>query len=257
MIVDVACGGGATCAVTSTGSIYTWGKGIQTGHGEDTTVFKPKLLEDLSSKGVVSLSANFLFSYHTACVTKDGEVFAWGNGEYGQLGHGVEAHQHTPKRVEALVGTKAIMVSCGRQHTAVCTEDGRMYTFGRGEEGQLGHGDKENTSSPVLVQALMGQHITQVQCGFHHTMALTSSGCLFTWGNAMYGALGHGYLSKNYVSTVPCLVEGLREHNVVHISGSYDHCVALVDPTITSTDAAPTTVLALSQSDDDTFSNRE
>jgi alpha-tubulin suppressor-like RCC1 family protein len=57
-----------------------------------------------------------------------------------------------------------------------------MYTFGQGENGQLGHGDKENKSSPVLVQALVGKYMTQVQCGHFHTMALTSSGYVFTWG---------------------------------------------------------------------------
>ena len=48
----MACGN-QTCAVTSTGSIFTWGRGIAIGHG--STFLKPKLLQDLSSKGVVSV----------------------------------------------------------------------------------------------------------------------------------------------------------------------------------------------------------
>ena len=84
VIVEVACGCIHTCAVTSTGSIFTWGESIATGHGEYISVHKPKLLQDLSSKGVICVSA----SYHTACVTKAGEVFTWGDGPYGELGHG-------------------------------------------------------------------------------------------------------------------------------------------------------------------------
>jgi alpha-tubulin suppressor-like RCC1 family protein len=226
VIVDVVCGQQHTCAVTSTGSMFTWGKGIATGHDE-YDVLTPKLLLDLSSKGVVSVSAS---GSHTACVTKDGELFTWGYGEYGKLGHGDESDQDTPKRVEALVGVKVTMVCCGYGHTAVCTEDGHVYTFGLGEEGQLGHGDKENKSSPVLVQALVGKHITQVQCGGAggYTMALTSSGFVFTWGSAQFGVLGHGNVKSFFF---PCLVEGLREHNVVQISSGYDHCAVLVDPT--------------------------
>jgi alpha-tubulin suppressor-like RCC1 family protein len=106
-----------TCVVTSAGSIFTWGEGILTGHGENR-VLLPRLLQDLSSKGVVSVSSN---SSHTACATKDGEVFTWGNGRYGKLGHGDDSHQPTPKRVEALVGVKATIVSCGYEHTAVCS----------------------------------------------------------------------------------------------------------------------------------------
>ena len=56
-----------------------------------------------------------------------------------------------------------------------------MYTFGYGGNGQLGHGDKENKTSPALVHALEGRHVTQVQCGWHHTMALTSSAYVFSW----------------------------------------------------------------------------
>ena len=93
MIVDVACGGYHTCTVTSTGSIFTWGCCILTGHVEQVLVLKPKLLQDLSSMGIVSVSAN---NYHTACVTKGEEVFTWGCGDYGKLGHGDERDQQTP-----------------------------------------------------------------------------------------------------------------------------------------------------------------
>jgi alpha-tubulin suppressor-like RCC1 family protein len=225
-IVDVACGEYQTCAITSTGSIFTWGRGIASGHVEDVVV-KPKLLQDLSSKGVVSVSAN---DAHTACVTKAGEVFTWGSGMYGKLGHGDERNKKTPKRVEALVGVNAKEVSCGGSHTAVCTEGGHVYTFGNGKYGQLGHGDKENMSSPALVvQALDGKDIIQVQCGCTHTMALTSSGYVFTWGSVDYGVLGHGNVKPKSLS-IPCLVEGLREHNIIQISSGYCHCGVLVEP---------------------------
>ena len=85
----------------------------------------------------------------------------------------------------------------------------------------------------LLVNALDGKHITQVQCGSYHTiMALTSSGYVFTWDYSGNGRLGHGK-SKLWLS-IPCLVEGLRDHNVVHIRSGYHHCAALVDPSPSS-----------------------
>ena len=167
--------------------------------------------------------------YHTACVTKAGEIFTWGCGCFGRLGHGNWRGQYTPKRVETLIGVKVKMVSCGEDHTAVCTEDGHMYTFGKGKHGQLGHGDKENKTSPALVHALEGKCITQVQCGHNYTMALTSSGYTFTWGETENGRLGHAN-PKLRCCSIPCLVKGLSEHNVVQISSDNEHCAVLTDP---------------------------
>ena len=91
------------------------------------SVQTPRLIRDLSSKVIISVSARGL---DLACVTKAGEVFTWGVLAYYMLGH------KFPKRIEALAGVKAKQVACGQDHTAVCTEDGRMYTFGNGDNGQ-------------------------------------------------------------------------------------------------------------------------
>ena len=157
VIVDVACGGGChSLAVTSTGSMYTCGNDWS---GSSYTLVPTLILPDLSSKGIISVSAGLYFK---ACVTKAGEVFTWGEGSTGKLGHGDESNQKTPKRVEGLIGVKAKQVSCGGHNTAVCTEDGRVYTFGEGTYGQLlVHGEKTNKTSPTLFKALEGKHITQ------------------------------------------------------------------------------------------------
>jgi alpha-tubulin suppressor-like RCC1 family protein len=142
VIVDVVCGREVTCAVTSTGSIFTCGDGTLTGHTNFDVIPRPTLLQDLSSTGVINVSAN---EHHTACVTTAGEVFTWGcYGSYGRLGHGDDNDQETPKRVEALVGVMAKLVSCGRYHTAICTREGHVYTFGHGQYGQLGYGGTKN-----------------------------------------------------------------------------------------------------------------
>jgi hypothetical protein len=142
---------------------------------------------------------------------------------------------------------KAKQVSCGYKHSAVCTEDGHVYTFGDGDRGQLGHGDFEHKAFPVLVQTLKGKLITQVQCGEYHTMALTSSGYVFTWGGVMYGRFGL-WESGLECFSIPCLVEEMRDHNVVQIRNGYYHCAVLVDPTSPS---------IIRQSQRDSFNNQE
>lgn len=57
-----------------------------------------------------------------------------------------------------------------------------MYTWGRGEDGQLGHGDTQDRSSPALVEALQGKIIVQMACGSGHTIVLSSTcrrGCAY------------------------------------------------------------------------------
>ena len=102
-----------------------------------------------------------------------------------------------------------------------------MYTFGGGEHGQLGHGDKVNKVKPTLVQALDGIVLQQITCGWSHSVALTTNGEVFTWGNGDHGKLGHGNGKK--VST-PQLVERLVGHLVVRVASYNEHTAALVEP---------------------------
>ena len=60
-------------------------------------------------------------------------------------------------------------------------------------------------------------------------MVLTSSGYVFTWGSGVQ-RLGHGNIKLEECSSIPCLDEGLREHNAFQISSGYYHCTVLVDP---------------------------
>jgi alpha-tubulin suppressor-like RCC1 family protein len=77
---------------------------------------------------------------HTAVWTELGELFTFGQGEYGNLGHGEDVDERVPRLVDALVGQKVVGAAAGHQHTAVRTEAGELFTFGNGDCGQLGHG---------------------------------------------------------------------------------------------------------------------
>ena len=72
---------------------------------------------------VVQLSA---CGFHTSCLTADGELYSWGEGKFGRLGHANEKNCHVPRLVETLLGKRPRQVSCGGFHTAVVTEDGRQ-----------------------------------------------------------------------------------------------------------------------------------
>ncbi|KAL3804643.1 hypothetical protein HJC23_008458 [Cyclotella cryptica] len=255
-IVDIACGSRHTAVVTNRGCLYTWGdkeNGVA-GHGDtEGHQYTPKLLERLSGKKVVQLSA---CGFHTGCLTDQMEVYTWGEGKFGRLGHGAERNCHSPRLVESLLGKRPRQIACGGFHSAVITHDGKMYTFGGGEHGQLGHGDKVRRKSPcnssiamgfsfshaysisshmsqvnklrpTLVQALENIVLQQITCGWSHSVALTTNGEVYTWGNGDHGKLGHGNGKK--VST-PQLVEKLIGQKVVSVASYNEHTAALVEP---------------------------
>lgn len=112
-------------------------------------------------------------------------VFMWGRGEDGQLGLGDTSDQDEPTYVDALRGVGVRQIACGSGHTVVLTTDGEVYTWGRGDDGRLGHGDNGWKYVPRITQSLAGQIVVQVTCGSYHTAAVTGNGDLYTWGRCL------------------------------------------------------------------------
>lgn len=161
---------------------------------------------------------------------ESGEVYTFGDGKFGRLGHNSERHQSVARFVDSLAGKRVKQVACGGFHTAAVTETGEVYTWGGGEHGQLGHGDKVNKTVPTLVRSLVDKLVVQVTCGWSHTVALTDTGEVFTWGNGDHGKLGHNDTNK---VTVPKMVEVLATKRVISVASYNEHTVALVDPIAT------------------------
>ena len=86
--------------------------------------------------------------------TEEGELFTFGEGGFGRLGHGGQQNKFVPRLVGALAGKKVIGASAGTYHTVVWTEEREIFTFGHGGSGQLGHGGEQNEFVPRLVEAL-------------------------------------------------------------------------------------------------------
>ena len=77
---------------------------------------------------------------HSAAVTSDGDVYTWGDGFCGQLGHADKRPSMVPKQVESggLEDECVLTVSCGSRHTLAVTEDGEVFSWGLGHFGALG-----------------------------------------------------------------------------------------------------------------------
>ena len=76
-----------------------------------------------------------------------------------------------PQLLEGLYREKVVDISCGDNYSGVVTESGDVYTWGFGNEGQLGHGDKSDQFLPRKIQ--LNEKISRISCGGAHTALLT------------------------------------------------------------------------------------
>lgn len=225
----VECGESHTCAVTLSGDLYTWGDGIHNssllGHGSETSHWIPKLVVGpLEGLPVSSVSCG---PWHTAIVTSFGQLFTFGDGTFGALGHGDQRNINIPREVVALRGKRTVRAACGVWHTAAIVEtsettnsddspSGKLFTWGDGDKGQLGHGDQEPRLLPAFVISLAEPSFHQVACGQDITTALTTTGRVYTMGSSVYGQLGNpeadvklptcvkGELCDSFVEEIAC-----------------------------------------------------
>ena len=63
---------------------------------------------------------------------------------------------------------------------------GALYTWGRGVNGQLGHGTRDGESAPKMVEALQTKKVIVAACGVVHMAAITDDGAVYTWGDDRY-----------------------------------------------------------------------
>ena len=92
---------------------------------------------------------------------------------FGRLGHGQERHRFTPTLVSKLQGIRITHVACGDFHTGALSDGGRLFMWGKGDDGRLGHGDTSMVTSPKFVEALSSELISFIDCGYVASAAVT------------------------------------------------------------------------------------
>ena len=139
---------------------------------------------------------------HVVAIKTDGTLWTWGGGGQGQLGIGAFGNRSTPVTTFT-GGTNWKQVSCGADHVAAIKTDGTLWTWGRGNNGELGTGGFNNNSDrPVTVFGSV-TNWRQVSCGYQYTSAIKTDGTLWTWGNCANGKLGNGLTSLSVNISTP------------------------------------------------------
>ncbi|XP_025832237.1 E3 ubiquitin-protein ligase HERC2 [Agrilus planipennis] len=225
--VAVHSGGKHAMALTSDGKVFSWGDGEdgKLGHGNRLSLDKPKMIETLRSKRIRDVACG---SSHSAALTSNGELYTWGLGEYGRLGHGDNMTQLKPMLVKALLGHRVIQIACGSRdaQTLALTDEGLVFSWGDGDFGKLGRGGSEGCNIPHNIERLNSLGIIQVECGAQFSLALSKTGEVWTWGKGDYFRLGHG--TDQHVRK-PTVIESLKDKRVIQVAVGALHCLAVTD----------------------------
>ncbi|XVF31739.1 hypothetical protein REPUB_Repub17cG0018200 [Reevesia pubescens] len=211
------------------GKLWMWGKGDggRLGFGHENPAFLPTLNPHLDYVSSIALGG-----LHSVALTSLGQVFTWGYGGFGALGHRVYHRELIPRLVEGNWSGNIRHIATSGTHTAAITESGDLYTWGREEgDGRLGLGpgrgpnEGGGLSIPSKVKELPTS-IAAVSCGGFFTMALTEEGQLWNWGANSNYELGRGDKVGGWK---PKPIPSLESSRIIQIASGGYHSLALTD----------------------------
>ncbi|PXY81119.1 hypothetical protein DKK72_00740, partial [Bifidobacterium indicum] len=129
---------------------------------------------------------------HSLAVGSDGNLYAWGNNQNGQLGDGTTTNQTASTMATTPAGKRFVQVAAGGSHSMALDRDGTVWTWGSNEKGQLGRTPDDSNSAGKPGQAATPAGVTfiAVSAGADHSTALDRDGNIWTWGSDQSRQLG-------------------------------------------------------------------
>jgi uncharacterized repeat protein (TIGR02543 family) len=185
-------------AVSSTGQVYAWGNNSnnQLGDGTTNNSRTPTLISFTGLQTGETIQKVSAGQIHSLALTTNGRVYAWGDNSSNQLGDGSTTNRSSPTLINfsGLQDGETIQtVIAGSFHSLALTTNSRIYTWGTNSYGQLGDGTTINRPSPKLIEISGlqdGETVLTVNAGALHSLALTTTGRIYTWGYNGSGQLG-------------------------------------------------------------------
>ena len=188
--------------LTTDGRLYVWGAAFSTqismpSHSPDR--LRPQEITrhfDLRPNEHIKTIA--LGGLHHAIITTDDRVFTWGNNQYGELGNGTWQTNLTPTDITEQFNLRTneviTLIMTGSRNSAALSSQGRVFTWGENEYGQIGDGTKENRNLPTDITSqfnlMGGDTIIDLSFAASSYVAVSAHGRVYTWGGNNWGQLG-------------------------------------------------------------------
>ena len=219
----VTCGGNNVYCVTVDNIVYTWEVDIS-----KSQVSEPRIVKDLIGEEIshVATSSNF------GCASSlGGDYYRWGRLGLGHVRNQPELCIDMPE------SEHVIQTECGERHCMLLTLHGSVFSWGIASDGRLGTVEESTTSNeggfslcPTNVHFKIPNDvkIVKISCGALHTLALSSSGLIYSWGSGAGGRLGHGDCSDRWT---PTQIQSLKNLHCSDIAaGTWHSCCVLIIP---------------------------
>lgn len=236
-------------ALDRSGVVWAWGSNLygQLGASGASESVRPRRVA--VPRPVVAVTAGWFFSL---AIDDAGQVWAWGRNSRGQLGSGSTADSSQPALIPGLTGIRS--VAAGHQHAVALGSDGRVWGWGANDYGQVGVPRADQMFLPrtfsmletiaqnaAAKQAAHDEHPSiegrtelapqavpgipqpaQLLAAADSSLAMTTEGAVWAWGDNLYGQLGDGtYVTR----AAPAPVRGLPP--VEAIGAGHAHLAAL------------------------------
>ncbi len=218
------------CAILENQSMVCWGDNEygQLGDGTTTGSAVPIYVNVAANETPVEVTVGQV----TACaLMESGNIYCWGSGYYGKMGNGEpwnDDYVNTEMRQVLLPegqGGQTVSISGG--HICTILNNGDVYCWGRGNQGQLGYGGTSNRNIPAKVNLPGQRSAIAISTGTFMTCAITNDGMGYCWGENDEGQLGNG--TTNSRQMTPAEVLFPSGYTPVSISAGDDFACALMD----------------------------
>jgi len=198
--ISVRSGAFHVLALAANGDLYSWGRSSSGRLGYPTTkdyVAQPTLVnfpKTSNNNPLFEVADICCGAHHSLLLTSDGKIYSWGSGYSSQLGHGNRLDISEPKSIEGMV-TKVIFkkIAAGYYHSMAVDEDGKLWIWGSGEDGQLGLGSSVTHQAhpkQISFEGTESIKIEYIAASDFNSVAITDSGEAYIWGNNRYSQLG-------------------------------------------------------------------
>jgi alpha-tubulin suppressor-like RCC1 family protein len=187
-------------AIGSDDQLYAWGQNAdgQLGDGTQNPHDVPEVITLGPGVSPTSISAGVSDSL---AIGSNGDLYAWGDNFYGQLGDGTTTDRSSPELITLAPGVSATAVAAGAGDSFAVGSNGDLYAWGLNNSGQLGDGTTTDHLTPEVTTLAPGVSPIAVAAGSAesptlgadgYTLAIGSDGKLYAWGDNTYGELGDG-----------------------------------------------------------------
>ena len=218
------------CAILENESMVCWGDNEygQLGDGTTTGSVVPVYVNVAANETPVEVTVGQV----TACaLMESGNIYCWGSGYYGKMGNGEpwnDDYVNTEMRQVLLPegqGGQTVSISGG--HICTILDNGDVYCWGRGNQGQLGYGGTSNRNIPAKVNLPGQRSAIAISTGTFMTCAITTDGMGYCGGVIVVWQLGNGTTYSRW--TTPAVFLFPSGYAPVSISAGDDFACALMD----------------------------